>query len=73
MSKKTNSAEKAAAGIEAGKPMTVTAATRAELSARLRELREQAAAEGLNRTTGGFIGFNPGIPGDQFSAVITFN
>jgi len=61
--------------IEAGKAYTITAATRAEAIAKLKALQEQAEAQGLRNSTGGFIQFVKAdcLAVGTFKAVITFN
>ena len=57
-----------AAAIEAGRSVTVTAASRQEAKEKLDALRKQAEALGLVQDAGGFIEYRDG----DFSAVITF-
>ena len=57
----------APAAIEAGKAITITAASREDATNQLHALKEQASKEGLT-AQGGFIEHREG----EFSAVITF-
>jgi hypothetical protein len=60
--------------IEPGKPILVEAATREEANAKVKELREQANAQGLVQASCGFVGFDPEkTDGQPFSTTLIFN
>ena len=61
--------------IEAGKPIRIEAATRAEAVQKIADLRKQASEQGLTEGAGGFIEFSQpdtAVPG-VFTATVIFN
>lgn len=59
--------------IEPGKPVEVTAPTRAEAAAKVEAYRKEAKEKGLVETSDGFIWFDPTVEGDKFSAILAFD
>lgn len=69
MSKNTDEAPAEVQGIVPGEKIHVEASTRKDISARLKDLRQQAQDTGLTNVTGGCIQYNDGV----YFANITFN